>query len=86
MTYWRGDETSKKESAQPKDNEYERMIEARLSRKRPGRDGSLSLEQEFFLTVIRLCLGLLVKDLAFRFKISTAQVTRVFHTWVKRMA
>ena len=62
------------------------IFEAVLSRNHPGRDRSLSLEQEFFLTVIRLRFGLLVKDLAFRFKISTPQVTRVFHTWVKLMA
>ena len=79
--------TAKKEEARPKNEEYERMIfEAGLSRKCSGRERSLSLEQEFFLTMVRLHLGLLLKDLAFRFQISSAQVTRIFYTWIKLMA
>ena len=45
----------------------------------------LSPENEFFLVLCRLRLGLFEQDLAFRFGISQATVSRIFITWVNVM-
>ena len=45
----------------------------------------LSPENEFFLVLCRLRLGLFEQDLAFRFGISQATVSRIFITWVNTM-
>ena len=47
-----------------------------------GKPRSMSPEQELFLVLIRLRLGLLVQDIAHRFSISTTQVSRIFKTWI----
>ena len=47
-----------------------------------GKPRSMSPEQELFLVLIRLRLGLLVQDIAHRFDISTTQVSRIFKTWI----
>ena len=44
---------------------------------------SLSLEQEFLLTMMRIRTGILLQDLAFRFQISLGLVSNIFTTWVK---
>ena len=49
-----------------------------------GKPRSMSPEQELFLVLIRLRLGLLVQDIAHRFSISTTQVSRIFKTWPLR--
>lgn len=46
-----------------------------------GRPKSLSLENELFLYFARLRCALLEEDLAFRFKISTSTVSRIFAFW-----
>lgn len=46
----------------------------------------LSFEQEFFLVMLRLRLGLKYQDLAFRFQISKSSVSSIFTTWIKLMA
>lgn len=45
-------------------------------------DRKLKPLDEFFLCLVRLRLGLQVKDLAFRFNISPASVSRIFTTWI----
>ena len=47
-----------------------------------GRARSMSPEQELFLVLVRLRLGLLLQDIAHRFNISITQVSRVFKTWI----
>ena len=48
----------------------------------PGRPGILSQVDEFFLTLVRLRLGLKEKDLADRFRISPSSVSRIFISWI----
>ena len=43
----------------------------------------LSIEQEILLCMMRLRLGLLVDDLAFRFKISSSLTSCIFTTWIE---
>ena len=52
---------------------------------RPGPDRKLTLEQEFLLVMMRLRVGLLVPDLAFRFNVCTGLVSSVFTTWINLM-
>lgn len=51
-----------------------------------GRPRKLCDIDELFLTLSRLRLGLLERDLAARFNISTTEVSEIFSTWVDRMA
>ena len=46
-----------------------------------GRPRSLPPE-EFFLTLVRLRLGLLEQDIAYRFGVSQSTVSRIFTTWI----
>ena len=46
---------------------------------------SLPLEEQLFMTLVRLRLGLLERDLAFRFNISQATVSRITCTWINLM-
>ena len=47
-----------------------------------GRPRSLPPLEEFFLTMVRLRLGLLEQDIAYRFGISQSTVSRIFATWI----
>ena len=53
---------------------------------RRGPDRKLTLEQEFLMTMMRLRLGLLVDDLAFRFKTSNTRVSQIWITWIKLLS
>ena len=48
-------------------------------------DQALSYMDRFFLVLVRLRLGLLVRDLAQRFSISTTSVNRYFTAWINYM-
>ena len=87
MQYWKGEKETKREARTRETSEYEEyLFAAGLSRKRPGPSRKLTVEQEFLLVMMRLRCGLLVKDLAFRFKVASSLVTFVFFTWVRLMA
>ena len=47
-----------------------------------GRKRALPPLEEFFLVLVRLRLGLLEKDLAYRFGISPATVSQIWKTWM----
>ena len=47
-----------------------------------GRPRCLPPLEEFFLTLVRLRLGLLEQDLAYRFGVSQSTVSRIFTTWI----
>lgn len=51
--------------------------------KQSGPKRGLTAKQEMVMTLMKLRLGLLNQDLADRFEISTAQVSRIFTTWIK---
>ena len=53
---------------------------------RHGPDRKLILEQEFLTPMMRLRLGLLVDDLAFRFKTSNTRVSQIWITWIKLLS
>lgn len=50
--------------------------------KHGGRPRTLPPIEEFFLVLVRLRLGLLEQDLAYRFNISSTTVSRIFSTWI----
>ena len=47
-----------------------------------GRPRSLPPMEELFLTLVRLRLGLLEQDIAYRFGVSQSTVSRIFTTWI----
>ena len=56
-----------------------------FSEKKRGPERKLPLIEEFFLTMVRLKVGLLVEDLAVRFSISVGSVSSTFNSWVNLM-
>ena len=50
-----------------------------------GVSASLPLEEQLFMTLVRLRLGLLERDLAFRFNISQGTVSKITNTWINLM-
>lgn len=47
-----------------------------------GRKRKLRREDEFLLVMMRLILGLLLKDLEFRFKLSSSAVSTMFNSLI----
>ena len=47
-----------------------------------GRSRALTPLEEFFLVLVRLRLGLLEKDLAYRFNVSASTISRIWKTWI----
>lgn len=68
MVYWEGPKYTKAPSVQNSASTLEGM---ELTKKKPGPSRKLSLTQEFLMTMMKLRLGLLNDDLAFRFRISS---------------
>ena len=50
--------------------------------KKGGRPRCLPPIEEFFLTLVRLRLGLLEQDIAYRFGVSQSTVSRILTTWI----
>ena len=90
MSYWDGS----KKSSRPKKTSTVQYTEHLLASPgieisqdlmpllKSGPARKLTLEQEFMLVLIRLRLGLLVEDLAFRFCVSAGKVSQIVITWV----
>lgn len=73
MTYWRGNQTLSGE--RDSDSFYNKR----------GPERKLTLLDEFFLTMVRLKVGLLVEDLAKRFSVSVGTVSSIVTSWVNLM-
>ncbi|CAB3991527.1 THAP domain-containing 11, partial [Paramuricea clavata] len=94
MKYWEGvKRSSGVEREEPNQQRIDTIILSNvyaegsvLPINKPGPQRKTTLEQEFLLTVMRLRLGLLIKDLAFRFQISTTRVSQIWITWVKLLS
>lgn len=52
------------------------------SRKEPGRPPVLSIENQLFLALVTLRLGLSQKDVGHRFNIHQSTVSRIFNEWI----
>ena len=50
-----------------------------------GPKSKLPLQEQFFMVMVRLRLGLNVEDLADRFYVSSSTVSRIFITWINLM-
>ena len=61
---------------------YDNTVDGDKSFQPKGRHRILCPIDEFFLVMIRLHLGLLEKDLAYRFGISQSTVSRILITWI----
>ena len=57
-----------------------------ISVSRRGPDRKLTLEQELLMAMMRLRPGLLVDDLAFRFKTSNTRISQIWITWIKLLS
>ena len=72
MTLWCGGKTSKQTTTLPSS--------------KPGRKRKLALIDDLFAVLMRLRLGLLLEDVADRFGVSPATMSRLFITWVVFLA
>ena len=79
LQYWRGEVLKLKT---PPSN---RVPDVDFS-DRKGHPRSLSLEQEFLLVLMRLRMALLGEDVAFRFDVTSSQVSSIFTTWITFLA
>ena len=92
MNYWKGEKNSKSKTNE-KFEAYSKRLNVILSQPcedtgslRRGPPRKLTLEQELLLTLMRLRLGLLLEDLAWRFNISAGTASSIFITWVKLLS
>ena len=67
------------EYMQPKVEEVHRKTEL-------GRKMKLTYAEQFLAMLMRLCLGLLTVDVAHRFEVSPATISRLFTTWITILA
>ena len=92
MKYWQG---PKRTSCTPNNNKINAILSSPESKNsvvpplgKRGPERKLSLEQEHLLVLVlmRLRLGLLIKDLAFRFQVSSTRVSQIWIIWIKLMS
>ncbi|XP_015770372.1 PREDICTED: uncharacterized protein LOC107348807 [Acropora digitifera] len=63
-------------------NKGKTMAYQTSGKKKPGPKGVLKVEEEFVMTLVRLRLGLMGRNLADIFSVSPSQVSRIVTTWV----
>ena len=95
MTYWDGSKKTMRLRKRPSSVESETSLlsspdyeinEEIFPMKKCGPGRKLTLEQEFLLVMMRLRLGLLIEDLAFRFGVSPGKVSQTIITWVRLLS
>ena len=69
MHHWKGLKSTRQDMSVPRDLKNENLR-------------ALTLEQELLVTMLRLKVGLLVHDLAFRFNVSETVISNIFLTWM----
>ena len=52
------------------------------NKSKSGKKRQVLMEDEMFMTLVRLRLGLTEKDLAFRFKVSQTSISQILTTWI----
>ena len=57
-------------------------IEMTSDKNKSGRSRTLTTEEEFFLTLVRLRCGFPIEDMAVRFNMSTSHISRILITWI----
>ena len=70
LNYWRGK------------NEHADERQHQTGRKKTGKKRELSAREELFIVLLRLKVGLFVRDIAERFRISPGQFSKIFTTWI----
>ena len=90
LKYWQG---PKRTSCAPNDNKTNAILSSTKCKNsvvpplgKRGPERKLSLEQEYLLILMRLRLGLLIKELAFRFQVSSTRLFQIWITWIKLMS
>ena len=87
MTYWDGSKkTSRLRKPQSDLDILLSTPEYNLIPLKAGPARKLTLEQEFLMTMMRLRLGLLIEDLAFRLSASPGKVSQILITWIKLLS
>ena len=93
MTYWCGSKTTILEESSSvlsklltSGDIQESLLDFSDYTLRPGQLRKLDIEQEFFLIMMKIRLGLLQTDIAYRFDISPGKVSEIFITWIKLMS
>lgn len=61
---------------------HQHFVNIRRSAKKPGKARSLELREEFFMTMVRLRLGIPSADMAIRFGISESTFSSIFTAWI----
>ena len=87
MTYWDGSKKTLRLKKGP--SELDNLLsspEYDVLPLKPGPSRKITLEQEFLMVMMRLRLGLLIEDLAFRFCVSSGKVSQITITWIKLLA
>ena len=89
MTYWDGNKKTLILRKQSSSSDLDMLLaspEYNIVPLKPGPSRKLSLEQEFLMTMMRLRLGILTEDIAFRFQVSPGKVSQILITWIKLLS
>ena len=57
----------------------------RVAGSKPGQNGSFTVKEELFITLLRLRRGFALKTIAYIYNVSESVVSRIFNTWIQFM-
>lgn len=75
LQYWYGNRKSEKNGV---------GVE-RVAGSKPGQNGSFTIREELFITLLRLRRGFALKTIAYIYNVSESVVSRIFNTWIQFM-